>query len=79
MQVIYEFAMYVTWVAFNYEHWKMLHNELGRVFRTMAFNRDCRFSSDGEHNKAIHTANVQRMLSRCKLYNLQMPMCTLKD
>ena len=30
LQTIYEFTMYVTWIAFGYEHWKDIHDEIGR-------------------------------------------------
>lgn len=30
LQVIYEFAMFVTWITFGYKHWNSIHKELGR-------------------------------------------------
>ena len=33
MQVIYEFAMFVTWITFGYKEWNSIHRELGRSDR----------------------------------------------
>ncbi|CAI8020072.1 Protein phosphatase 1 regulatory subunit 36 [Geodia barretti] len=41
-EVIYEFAMFVTWITFGYKDWNSIHKELGRLFKTQAFNRDVR-------------------------------------
>ena len=30
VQTIYEFTMYITWITFGYEHWKTIHDEIGR-------------------------------------------------
>jgi hypothetical protein len=45
-EVIYEFAMFVTWITFGYKEWNIIHRELGRLFKTPAFNRDMRIKGE---------------------------------
>jgi protein phosphatase 1 regulatory subunit 36 len=45
-EVIFEFAMFVTWITFGYKDWNIIHRELGRLFKTQAFNRDMRIKGE---------------------------------
>ena len=37
VKVIYEFAMLVTWIAFSYKDWSIIHKELGRFVDNYEF------------------------------------------
>jgi len=59
-EAIYEFAMYVTWVTFSYQHWETIHRELGRLFRTPAFNRDLQASAKDTHTEVEGLGPISR-------------------
>ncbi|XP_065920961.1 protein phosphatase 1 regulatory subunit 36-like [Dysidea avara] len=40
-EAIYEFVFYVTWITLHKRHWELIHDELGRIFRTDAFRSVC--------------------------------------
>lgn len=81
-EAIYEFAIFVTWITFNYDHWNTIHSVIGSLLRTTAFNKDlsvpCIKSKDEESDSEIYfkKENVPSEHLTWKIYSSR-PSCGL--
>lgn len=69
-EILYEFLLLTTWICYGYENWATIQSELGKFFRTSAFNRDDIARSDDARVELDGLGSVAKESSEYTAYRV---------